>query len=370
MGNQASKVIDKSKEKRKRTTKRRQSTITLSARSTVSHQSLQSHGNYDWLEESQDTALSARMIHVAMAKAAAAGQSPSNPPTSTPPGTRRKSITEFFTRRKQSISRPTQFSENEFREHDRLQRQHYLLKSARKSNHWATLDEPAVILDMGTGNGIWALEMASQFPQAQVLGMDLRPPHEQQGGPKNLRYVEADIKQSWPMGDNSIDFIFQRNMGQVIQKDQWGHVLGEMRRVLKPGGYIELVESDLWHHNPGPVQQAFDEFFEGQCADLGLDFMFTDRLKDQIEEIGGFGSVDLRALDIPAGEWPQEAELKQFGFINKETQKAFLRNCKSFYVSKWGITADDYDLAVGEVLEEFEEYHGFTRFNCWIAQKS
>ena len=62
-------------------------------------------------------------------------------------------------------------------------------------------------------------------------------------------------------------------------------------------------------------------------------------------------------------------ELKQFGFINKETKKAYLRNRKQELISKWGIPAEDYDLATQEIMEEFEEYHGFSRYACWIAKK-
>ncbi|KAI7861296.1 hypothetical protein BDF14DRAFT_1771411 [Spinellus fusiger] len=157
-------------------------------------------------------------------------------------------------------------------------------------------------------------------------------------------------------------------MGQLIMKDQWKHVLSEMQRVLKPNGYIELVEPDLWHHNPGPVQQALDEFIQGQCDSIGYDFYFTRFLQEHMEE-AGFKGIDHRTLDIPSGEWPAEGELKQFGFINKEIQKAYLKNSKTLYVPKWGITPEEYDLAVQEVLEEFEEYQGFTRFNCWISHK-
>lgn len=62
-------------------------------------------------------------------------------------------------------------------------------------------------------------------------------------------------------------------------------------------------------------------------------------------------------------------DLKQFGFINKEIQKACLRNRKSLYMSTWGVESEDYDLAVQEMLTEFEEYHGFTRYNSWTAKK-
>ncbi|KAI7849785.1 S-adenosyl-L-methionine-dependent methyltransferase [Circinella umbellata] len=248
--------------------------------------------------------------------------------------------------------------------------QHYLLKSARKSNACAPIEKPTTIVDIGTANGIWAIEMAAEHFNARVIGIDIKPPttHQQVTGPKNLSYVEADINDPLPLEDASVDFIFQRSMGTVIRKDKWNHILEEMFRILKPGGYIELIEQDLWHHNPGPVQNAFDTFMQEQCVEWGLDFAFTESLGTKIEE-SGFENLEYRQLDIPIGEWPKDAELKQFGFINKETRKLYLRNRKTFFMSNWGLSNEDYDMAVQEVLEEFEDYHGFTRFNCWIGRK-
>ncbi|RUS17233.1 S-adenosyl-L-methionine-dependent methyltransferase [Endogone sp. FLAS-F59071] len=351
MGNQVSKVVaEKQKRSDKRVKKdnsRRRSTISLGTSGDQSTSSLTTanttSANYEWLEQ----------------------QRVEEKPTLINP--RRKSVTEFFMKRKQSLK--SIINQDEFREIDRLQRQHYLLKSARKTNFWAPINPNAeLILDVGCGNGIWALEVAQQFPNAQVTGIDLSPPNEQQSNPKNLSYQRADMFEGLKFSDASVDYIFMRSMGLVIKDDKWASVLKEFLRVLKPGGMVELFEADLIHHNPGPVLHAFDGFFSSQCDEMGLDFTFTERLHERIQNCG-FVDVSRRTLDIPLGEWPTDTELKQFGFINKETNKSLFKTMKNFYVVQWGITTDDYDLAVQEALEEFDEYHGFTRFNVFIAQK-
>lgn len=40
--------------------------------------------------------------------------------------------------------------------------------------HIAPLQNPERILDVGTGTGIWAIEMADSYPKCKVTGTDLR----------------------------------------------------------------------------------------------------------------------------------------------------------------------------------------------------
>lgn len=96
MGNQTSKVLA-SNNNRKKSIKRPSSTA--------------SQGNYDWLEQDP---------HANSNDA----QKSSNPPTQPTMGSRRKSISEFFARRKQSLvnMHPT-IMEEDMKEFDRLQRQ-------------------------------------------------------------------------------------------------------------------------------------------------------------------------------------------------------------------------------------------------------
>lgn len=41
--------------------------------------------------------------------------------------------------------------------------------------HLCPLKSPQHILDLGTGTGIWAIEIADKFPSASVIGTDLSP---------------------------------------------------------------------------------------------------------------------------------------------------------------------------------------------------
>ena len=61
------------------------------------------------------------------------------------------------------------------KEQDRLDLHHeILLQLMDYKYHLAPLDTPHRILDIGTGTGIWAVDMAYRYPCAEVTGTDLR----------------------------------------------------------------------------------------------------------------------------------------------------------------------------------------------------
>jgi len=58
---------------------------------------------------------------------------------------------------------------------DRLDVQHYALRGALGRNYVAPLEQPARILDVGTGTGQWAFDLCAEFADALVVGLDLEP---------------------------------------------------------------------------------------------------------------------------------------------------------------------------------------------------
>jgi ubiquinone/menaquinone biosynthesis C-methylase UbiE len=84
-------------------------------------------------------------------------------------------------------------------------------------------------LDVGTGTGRGAIEIAKRFPDAEVVGVDVAPAMlaEARKVAPDIRFVEGDASKL-PFGDNEFDVVAHANMIPFLD---------ETARVLRPGGW-------------------------------------------------------------------------------------------------------------------------------------
>jgi SAM-dependent methyltransferase len=141
----------------------------------------------------------------------------------------------------------------------RLDDQHFALRTAMQGNFLAPLTHPGAILDVGCGTGRWAMEMAWQFPDAQVVGVDLvfPTPEESLGHglltvPANVRFQQADATHPLPFADQTFDFTYLRLLYNSFPALAWNPLLQEVLRVTRPGGWIESLEALPISINQGP----------------------------------------------------------------------------------------------------------------------
>ena len=74
---------------------------------------------------------------------------------------------------------------------------------------------PKKIIDIGTGTGIWAVEMGDLFPGAEILGLDLSP-IQPVWIPPNVKFVIDDVEDEWANG-GEWDFAHFRSMALVLK---------------------------------------------------------------------------------------------------------------------------------------------------------
>lgn len=95
------------------------------------------------------------------------------------------------------------------------------------------------IFDVGTGTGIWAIEMGDKFDSAQITGVDVSP-IQPIWVPPNVMFEIDDITKPWLRPVDSFDFIHIRNMVGSIR--DWKALFAEALVHLKPGGIIEVTD--------------------------------------------------------------------------------------------------------------------------------
>lgn len=157
--------------------------------------------------------------------------------------------------RKPSVDNITcdMLSSNDDEETNRMVAQHYILRSAFDGVDFSApitkllSEDDTVVLDVGCGSGTWTMETATRFPHAQFIGIDKKPLFPQYIKPRNCKFklfeITDNIQQvKLPFDDASVDFIFQRDLNWGLTEAAWLPLVMEYFRILKPGGWIELVE--------------------------------------------------------------------------------------------------------------------------------
>jgi SAM-dependent methyltransferase len=177
------------------------------------------------------------------------------------------------------------------------------------------LINPKRILDIGTGTGIWAIDVADQFPEAEVIGTDLAP-CQPQWVPTNCSFQIDDAEQDWTFPKSSFDFIHQRDSLQGIRN--WPKFGKQCFEHLKPGGYVEWSSVHVHAQSDDgtlPKDAAIVELvdtFNGLTIKMGADPHYPTKLKSFLEG-AGFENVVERVYKVPSSPWAKDPTMKSIG---------------------------------------------------------
>ncbi|CAO3619848.1 unnamed protein product [Cunninghamella echinulata] len=140
---------------------------------------------------------------------------------------------------------------NDEEELDRLVGQHFALKTLFDGSNinprlfdYITLGDGAKICDIGCGPGTWIMDVATEYPNCQLTGVDMCDVFPTSIRPVNVVFELGNPLEKLPFPDNTFDFIHIRLFILALRKHEWPIVFQELYRVLKPGGFLESMECD------------------------------------------------------------------------------------------------------------------------------
>jgi SAM-dependent methyltransferase len=90
--------------------------------------------------------------------------------------------------------------------------------------------------------------MARRFPHVSVLGIDIAPlTYDPEKHPPNLWFQTHNFNHSLAPFHNQFDFIQMRCAGNGVANGE--EIMREVVLSLKPGGFLTLMDGDIWFLN-------------------------------------------------------------------------------------------------------------------------
>jgi SAM-dependent methyltransferase len=161
------------------------------------------------------------------------------------------------------------------RESERLSDQAHTLADLLHRDE--TYPAGALVLEAGCGTGAQTVFLARNNPAAQFVSVDLSPASlaqaraaVQAAGLANVRFEQADLRHL-PLPDVRFDAVFVCFVLEHLAKPE--EVLVRLRRVLRPGGTITVIEGDhgsaYFHPDSALAKRAIQCLVDLQAAGGG-----------------------------------------------------------------------------------------------------
>lgn len=182
--------------------------------------------------------------------------------------------------------------------------------------YFAPLNKPKRILDIGTGTGIWPIEMAELFPSASVIGTDLSP-IQPTTIPSNLHFLIDDASEpDWLYPPEHFSYIHTRILLGCFE--DFRQIIHRSFKYLEPGGYMESQEYyPSTFCDDGTLRQdwmflQWMAHLDDAAMTLGRPLRIANKLKRWYEE-AGFVDVEERVFKQPMNPWPEDKRQKEIG---------------------------------------------------------
>ncbi|ORX44010.1 S-adenosyl-L-methionine-dependent methyltransferase [Hesseltinella vesiculosa] len=252
-------------------------------------------------------------------------------------------------------------------EQDRLNSQHFSLKVIFDGNVLpvisSKLTPEALMLDVGCGSSTWCLEMAIEYPRAKIRGLDMADMFPATIRPHNVEFDLHNALDGLPYPTNSFDFVHMRLLIAGWRADEWAYILKEIYRVLKPGGFVQLVESNFTEAQNHPMVEHFNKILVSTLQERGHDPFIVQHLEGLLVD-GGFELLDKQLKTVNYGE--RGNPISQEMLWN---WKMAMKSLKPLLGPKLLRQQEDYPFFIDRYIQECEQSGLIVQLGAFAARK-
>ncbi|KAH8883874.1 methyltransferase LaeA [Thozetella sp. PMI_491] len=234
--------------------------------------------------------------------------------------------------------------------------------------------EKHLILDLGTGTGIWAIDMALRNENALVDGVDLVMIQPEKIY-ENQRFFIMDIESEWRDVRPAYHLIFARMLHGAIQN--WQRVYHDVFAHLKPGGWFEQVEIDWTPHcrdGTLPQNSALEQWaFELTQAMNDANRPITADTPRTRAALAAAGFVDFneQVIEIGFNGWPEGYAREMGRWFNLGIHEGLHALTIAPLTRMRGWTYQQAEELIARVKEEirYRRHHAFCHLHVYTARR-
>ncbi len=133
------------------------------------------------------------------------------------------------------------------------------------------------VLDITTGSGDWAVNVAQENPQIEVTSLSsqqkIRTRTMVQAEARGTENIQAlllsEKKLPLPFHENTFDLVNAHLLYPLLLSAEWPVFIADCLRITRPGGYLRLTESE-WGVTNSPALEKLSSLFVQTLKKAGL----------------------------------------------------------------------------------------------------
>ncbi|TVY27399.1 Methyltransferase [Lachnellula hyalina] len=172
------------------------------------------------------------------------------------------------------------------------------------------------ILDSATADGHWLHELATSHATShgnRYIGTDINTGFFPKSHGPQYQFYKHNMANAWPLEEHStFDLVHQRLSLPGAAPASLSQAVQNLFALVKPGGWIQLVEAEQVAPDSGPVFLEFLELVRAVFDTTGAGWKYAGEMRGWLETAGAVDIEEI-SVDMALGATNKNRELIEIG---------------------------------------------------------